>query len=51
MDFFVQYRKKLRIPEAVQAVKSGDRMDYTVSLGFPILLDGEPANAGTSWPT
>lgn len=35
-----EYRAKLRTPEqAVQAVKSGDWVDYTTSLGFPILLD------------
>lgn len=40
MDYFAQYRAKLRTPEqAVQVVKSGDWVDYTVSLGFPILLD------------
>jgi len=35
-----QYREKLRTPEeAVKVVKSGDWVDYTVSLGFPTLLD------------
>ena len=35
-----EYRAKLRTPEqAVRAVKSGDWVDYTTSLGFPILLD------------
>lgn len=34
------YRQKLRTPqEAVQVVKSGDWVDYTTLLGFPILLD------------
>ena len=40
MTVFEKYRAKLRTPEqAVQAVKSGDWVDYTTSLGFPILLD------------
>lgn len=40
MDYTAQYRQKLRTPEqAVQAVKSGDWVDYTVALGFPALLD------------
>ncbi len=40
MDYYHQYRSKLRTPEqAVQIVKSGDWIDYTVSLGFPYLLD------------
>ena len=35
-----EYRAKLRTPEqAVRAVKSGDWVDYTTSLCFPILLD------------
>lgn len=35
-----QYRQKLRTPEqAVQAVNSGDWVDYTTGLGFPPLLD------------
>ena len=35
-----EYRAKLRTPvQAVRAVKSGDWVDYTTSLGFPILLD------------
>lgn len=35
-----EYRAKLRTSEqAVRAVKSGDWVDYTTSLGFPILLD------------
>ena len=35
-----EYRAKLRTPEqAVRAVKSGDWVDCTTSLGFPILLD------------
>ena len=40
MDYFAQYQAKLRTPEqAVQVVKSGDWVDYTVALGFPTLLD------------
>jgi butyryl-CoA:acetate CoA-transferase len=40
MDFFGEYKQKLRTPQqAVQCVKSGDWVDYTVSLGFPTLLD------------
>ena len=40
MTVFEEYRAKLRTPEqAVQAVKSGDWVDYTTSLGFPTLLD------------
>ena len=39
-DFSVDYRKKLRSPEeAVSVVKSGDWVDYTSSLGKPVLLD------------
>lgn len=35
-----QYRQKLRTPEqAVQAVKSGDWVDYTTNVCFPPLLD------------
>lgn len=35
-----QYRQKLRTPEqAVQAVKSGDWVDYTSNVCFPPLLD------------
>ncbi len=40
MTVLEEYRAKLRTPEqAVQAVKSGDWVDYTTSLGFPTLLD------------
>ena len=39
-DFMTEYRSKLRTPdEAVQVVKSGDWIDYTSSLGKPVLLD------------
>ncbi len=35
-----EYRARLRTPEqAVQIVKSGDWVDYTTSVGFPVLLD------------
>lgn len=45
MDYLAQYREKLCTPEqAVQAVKSGDWVDYTVALGFPALLDAALAN-------
>ena len=38
--YLTQYRQKLRTPEeAVKCVKSGDWVDYTLSLGFPALLD------------
>ena len=40
MDIQQEYRNKLRTPqEAVQVVKSGDWVDYTTSLGMPVLLD------------
>lgn len=40
MTALEEYRTKLRTPEqAVRAVNSGDWVDYTTSLGFPILLD------------
>lgn len=39
-DFMAEYRAKLRTPdEAVQMVKSRDWIDYTSSLGKPVLLD------------
>ena len=39
-DFQKEYREKLRTPEeAVGVVKSGDWIDYTSSLGKPVLLD------------
>ena len=39
-DFLKEYQSKLRTPEeAVLAVKSGDWIDYTSSLGKPVLLD------------
>ena len=40
LDFWAEYRRKLRTPEeAVQVVKDGDWIDYTSSLGMPVLLD------------
>ena len=40
MSFATEYRNKLRTPEeAVRVVKSGDWIDYTTSLGKPVLLD------------
>lgn len=40
MDFIAQYKAKLRTAEeAVAVVKSGDWVDYTSSLGKPVLLD------------
>ena len=40
MTVLEEYRAKLRTPEqAVRAVNSGDWVDYTTALGFPILLD------------
>ena len=40
MDFAAEYKKKLRTPEeAVRVVKSGDWLDYTSSVGKPVLLD------------
>lgn len=40
MHLYDEYKKKLRTPEeAVSVIKSGDWVDYSVSLGFPMLLD------------
>ena len=40
MDVQQMYRQKLRTPqEAVRCIKSGDWVDYTMTLGFPYLLD------------
>ena len=40
LDFWGEYRRKLRTPEeAVKVVKDGDWIDYTSSLGMPVLLD------------
>ena len=44
MTVFEKYRAKLRTPEqAVQAVKSGDWVDYTSNVCFPALLDAAQA--------
>ena len=52
MDFYSEYRSKLRTPEqAVQCVKSGDWIDYTSQLGFPILLDRALSRRRTSFST
>ena len=40
MNYQEEYKSKLRTPEeAVQAVKSGDWIDYTANVCFPYLLD------------
>ncbi len=40
MDFIREYQSKLRTPDqAVQVVKSGDWVDYTITMGQPYLLD------------
>ena len=40
MNVLEEYKRKLRTPEqAVQVIKSCDWIDYTTSLGQPILLD------------
>lgn len=40
MNYFAEYSKKLRTAdEAVQCVKSGDWVEYTSNLGFPVTLD------------
>lgn len=39
-DYTKEYKDKLRTPEeAVSVIKSGDWIDYTSTLGMPILLD------------
>ena len=39
INVYDSYRKKLRTPEeAVQIIKSGDWVDYTSNVGFPVLL-------------
>ena len=39
-NFHTMYREKLRSPQdAVMVVKDGDWIDYTSSLGKPVLLD------------
>ena len=45
MNYEHEYRRKLRTPEeAVQAVKSGDWVDYTTNVCFPTLLDAALAH-------
>ena len=40
IDYYDEYRKKLRTPEeAVKVVKSGDWVDYIANVCFPTLLD------------
>ncbi len=40
MDFYAEYKQKLRTPEeAVRVVKSGDWVDYGTNVCFPTLLD------------
>lgn len=40
MDFWTEYRSKLRTPEqAVQVIESGEWVDYGTALGMPTLLD------------
>lgn len=40
MNYFEEYRSKLRTPEeAVAVVKSGDWVDYTTATAMPVLLD------------
>ncbi len=40
MSVYHEYRSKLHTPEeAVQIVRSGDWVDYTTTLGMPVLLD------------
>lgn len=40
MNFAEEYKRKLRTPEeAVKLVKDGDWVDYSVGIGFPVLLD------------
>ncbi len=40
MNFAEEYKRKLKTPEeAVKLVKDGDWVDYSVGIGFPVLLD------------
>ena len=40
MDYLSEYKSKLRTAdEAVKCVKSGDWVDYTSNVGFPVALD------------
>ena len=44
MNFAEEYKRKLKTPEeAVKLVKDGDWVDYSVGIGFPVLLDVAPA--------
>ena len=46
-DFMTEYRQKLCTPEeAVEVVKSGDWVDYTIAVGKPVLLDKALAKRG-----
>ena len=39
-NVYSSYKEKLRTPdEAVKVIKSGDWVDYTTNVGFPVLLD------------
>ena len=40
MDYYNEYRGKLRTPEeAVKVVKSGDWVDLSTNITFPVLLE------------
>ena len=40
MSYYSEYKSKLRTPrEAVQVIRSGDWVEYTLSLAQPYLLD------------
>lgn len=40
MNFAEEYKRKLKTPEeAVKLLKDGDWVDYSVGIGFPVLLD------------
>ena len=40
MNFAEEYKRKLKTPEeAVKLVKDSDWVDYSVGIGFPVLLD------------
>ena len=40
MNVYEEYKRKLRTPdEAVAVIRSGDWVDYSVTMGFPLLLD------------
>ena len=47
MNFAEEYKRKLKTPEeAVKLVKDGDWVDYSVGIGFPVLLDAALAKMG-----